>query len=66
MFAQGQEIFTWIPNAYVKYPCTHEGLRAAETSVQKGIRVNMTLAPAALGCRAASTALGRQPPHLWT
>jgi transaldolase len=43
MFAQGQEMFTWIPNAYVKYPCTHEGLRAAEMSVQKSIRVNMTL-----------------------
>jgi transaldolase len=43
MVAQGQEMFTWIPNAYVKYPCTHEGLRAAEMSVQKGIRVNMTL-----------------------
>ena len=34
---------TWIPNAYVKYPCTHEGLRVAEMSVQKRIRVNMTL-----------------------
>jgi transaldolase len=43
MLVQGQEMFTWIPNAYVKYPCTHEGLRAAEMSVQKGIRVNMTL-----------------------
>jgi transaldolase len=43
MLAQGQEMFTWIPNAYVKYPCTHEGLRAAEMSVQKSIRVNMTL-----------------------
>ena len=43
MFAQGQEMFTWIPNAYVKYPCTHEGLRAAEMSVQENIRVNMTL-----------------------
>jgi transaldolase len=43
MLAQGQEIFTWIRNAYVKYPCTHEGLRAAEMSVQKSIRVNMTL-----------------------
>ena len=43
MFAQGQEMFTWIPNAYVKYPCTHEGLRAAEMSVKKSIRVNMTL-----------------------
>lgn len=43
MLAQEQEIFAWIPNAYVKYPCTHEGLRAAEVSVQKSIRVNMTL-----------------------
>jgi transaldolase len=43
MLGQGQEMFTWIPNAYVKYPCTHEGLRAAEMSVQESIRVNMTL-----------------------
>ena len=65
MFAQGQEIFT-MDSQCVCEISVHEGLRAAETSVQKGIRVNMTLAPAALGCRAASTALGRQPPHLWT
>jgi len=43
MLAQGEEMFSWIPNAYVKYPCTREGLRAAEISVQKRIRVNMTL-----------------------
>lgn len=43
LFAQGREMFTWVPNAYVKYPCTHEGLKAAEMSVQKGIRVNITL-----------------------
>src|SRR6266849_3655383 len=43
MLAQGQEMFSWIPNAYIKYPCTHRGLRAAEMSVQKSIRVNMTL-----------------------
>jgi len=43
MLAQGQEMFAWIPNAYIKYPCTHEGLRAAHVSVEKGIRVNMTL-----------------------
>jgi transaldolase len=43
MLAQGQEMFSWIPNAYIKYPCTHEGLRAAQISVQKSIRVNMTL-----------------------
>ena len=43
MLAQGQEMFSWIPNAYLKYPCTREGLRAAQMSVQQGIRVNMTL-----------------------
>jgi transaldolase len=43
MFSQGQEMFSWIPNAYIKYPCTREGLRAAQMSVQASIRVNMTL-----------------------
>ena len=43
MLSQGEEMFTWIPNAYIKYPCTHEGLKAAEMSVRKQIRVNMTL-----------------------
>jgi len=43
MLAQGQEMFPWIRNAYIKYPCTREGLRAAEISVRQRIRVNMTL-----------------------
>jgi transaldolase len=43
MFRQGKEMFSWIPNAYVKYPCTSEGLKAAHMSVEAGIRVNMTL-----------------------
>ena len=43
MFAQAQDMFTWIPNAYIKYPCTHEGLRAARRSVEQGMRVNITL-----------------------
>src|SRR5262249_15096051 len=43
MLAQGKEMFSWIPNAYVKYPCTREGLRAAQMSVSQKIRVNMTL-----------------------
>jgi transaldolase len=43
MLAQGRDMFSWIPNAYVKYPCTHEGLYAAQMSVTEGIRVNMTL-----------------------
>jgi transaldolase len=43
MFQQGREMFSWIPNAHVKYPCTSEGLKAAEMSVRHGIRVNLTL-----------------------
>jgi transaldolase len=43
MLAQGEEMFTWIPNAYIKYPCINEGLKAAKMSIEKGIRVNMTL-----------------------
>lgn len=43
MLAQGKEMFSWIPNAYIKYPCTYEGLRAAQISVERGIRVNVTL-----------------------
>ena len=43
MVTQGEEMFFWIPNAYIKYPCTGEGLRAAEMSVAQQIRVNMTL-----------------------
>jgi transaldolase len=43
MFGQGREMFSWIPNAYIKYPCTAEGLRAAQMSVGQGIRVNITL-----------------------
>lgn len=43
MVNQAREMFSWIPNAYIKFPCTTEGLKAAETAVQSGIRVNMTL-----------------------
>lgn len=43
MLAQGREMFSWIPNAYIKYPCTHEGLRAAQMSVREALRVNITL-----------------------
>ena len=43
MLAQGEEMFTWIPNAYIKYPCIREGLRAAKMSVERNMRVNMTL-----------------------
>jgi transaldolase len=43
MLDQAREMFTWVPNAFIKYPCTREGLRAAEQSVRSEIRVNMTL-----------------------
>jgi transaldolase len=43
MLDQAREMFSWIPNAYIKFPCTREGLQAAETAVKRGIRVNMTL-----------------------
>lgn len=43
MFKQGKEMFSWIPNAHIKYPITKEGLKAAQKSLQAGMRVNMTL-----------------------
>jgi transaldolase len=43
MLDQAREMFAWIPNAFIKYPCTQEGLRAAEQSIGSNIRVNMTL-----------------------
>jgi len=43
MLKQGRDMSTWIPNAYIKYPCTAEGLKAAKQSVAEGIRVNITL-----------------------
>jgi len=43
MLAEGRKMFSWVPNAYIKYPCTHEGLRAAQASVQEDMRVNITL-----------------------
>jgi transaldolase len=43
MFDQGREMFSWIPNAYIKYPCTADGLRAAQMSVKQDVRVNITL-----------------------
>lgn len=43
MLDQGREMFSWIPNAHIKYPITKAGLTAAEKSIKEGIRVNMTL-----------------------
>ena len=43
MIDQAGEMFSWIPNAHIKFPTTSEGLKAAEEAVRNGIRVNMTL-----------------------
>jgi transaldolase len=43
MLRQGREMFSWIPNAHIKFPSTREGLKAAEAAVKEGLRVNMTL-----------------------
>jgi transaldolase len=43
MIIQGKEMFSWIPNAHIKFPTSREGLKAAERAVKEGLRVNMTL-----------------------
>lgn len=43
MLKQAKDMFSWIPNAHIKFPTTYEGLKAAEKAVKDGIRVNMTL-----------------------
>lgn len=43
MLEQGEEFYTWIPNAHIKFPTTAEGLKAAELAVKDGLRANMTL-----------------------
>jgi transaldolase len=43
MLAQGKEMFSWIPNAHIKFPTSKEGLKAASQAVGEKLRVNMTL-----------------------
>lgn len=43
MQEQGEEMFSWIPNAHIKFPSAREGLRAAEQAVKRDLRINMTL-----------------------
>ncbi len=42
MLSQGKEMFSWIPNAHIKFPTSREGLKAAEQAVKSGMRVNLT------------------------
>jgi len=43
MLKQAKEMFSWIPNAHVKFPTSTEGLKAAEQAAKDGMRVNLTL-----------------------
>jgi transaldolase len=43
MLKQAKEMFSWIPNAHIKFPTSREGLKAAEQAVKRGMRVNLTL-----------------------
>jgi transaldolase len=43
MLKQGKEMFTWVPNAHIKFPTSREGLKAAHAAVKADLRVNMTL-----------------------
>jgi len=43
MLPQGRKMFSWIPNAHIKFPTSQEGLKAAEQAIKEGLRVNLTL-----------------------
>jgi transaldolase len=43
MLEQGKEMFSWIPNAQIKFPTAKEELKAAERALKDGLRINMTL-----------------------
>lgn len=43
MFRQAKQMFSWIPNAHIKFPIIPEGMRAAHKALEAGLRVNMTL-----------------------
>ena len=42
MIYEAREMFTWTPQAYIKVPCIHEGLKAAEV-LKNELRLNFTL-----------------------
>lgn len=43
MLRQARGMYTWIPNAHIKFPTVAAGLEAADIFVKEGGRVNMTL-----------------------
>jgi len=66
MVSQGEEMYSWIPNACIKYPCIPEGLRAAKISVERDMRVNMTLcfSQAQAAAVYAATKSSKQPVYV--
>ncbi len=43
MLKQAREMYAWIPNAHIKFPCTVEGIKAAHLAVSEQMKVNLTL-----------------------
>lgn len=43
MLTLAKEMYSWIPNAWIKFPTSQEGLLAAQDAIRAGMRVNMTL-----------------------
>ena len=43
MLEQAREMYSWIENAWIKFPTTPEGIKAAQRAIKEGLRVNMTL-----------------------
>ncbi len=43
MLSQAREMYSWIPNAHIKFPTTKEGLKSAAQAIKENMRVNMTL-----------------------
>jgi len=43
MLEQARDMYGWIPNAHIKFPCTVEGIKAAHLAVSEQMKVNLTL-----------------------
>jgi transaldolase len=70
MFAQGQDMFTWIPNAYIKYPCTAicGNIRSASKAFSQSAETGSTqCALVGLVHHRPKSAVGRKPTwRRWT
>lgn len=43
MLEEAREMYSWIPNAVIKFPTNFEGLKAAHEAAYEDMRINMTL-----------------------